>query len=307
MDSKLTTFMDQRVTATDLWPAPAKLNLFLHITGRRDDGYHNLQTLFQFLNFGDSLRFAVRGDGQINRVTQIAGVDAADDITVRAAARLKQHTGCLLGADISIEKRIPMGGGLGGGSSDAATTLVALNQLWELDLPQTELINLGSALGADVPIFVHGQAAWAEGIGEILQSVELPELWYVVIYPGVQVSTAELFTDPELTRDARPIKIRDYFEGGTSNVFEPLVRRRYPAVEVALKWLSEQAIKCVHPAMMTGTGSCVFTAYPDETSARRIAEMAEQLTEQHSANNWQVICAKACNESPLLQKLKSGT
>jgi 4-diphosphocytidyl-2-C-methyl-D-erythritol kinase len=290
------------VNASDSWPAPAKLNLFLHIVGRRDDGYHNLQTLFQFLDFGDSLRFSVRGDGQIKRVTQIAGVDEEQDITVRAASLLKQHTGCLLGADISIEKCIPMGGGLGGGSSDAATTLLALNQLWELGLSQAELIQLGGTLGADVPIFVYGQSAWAEGIGEKLQAVELPELWYIVIYPGVRVSTAELFADPELTRDARPIKIRDYFEGGTSNVFESIVRRRYPAVDIALKWLSEQEIKSTRPAMMTGTGSCVFAAYPDEVSARRVADMAEQ----QSAYDWQIICARACNESPLQRKLTSG-
>ncbi|WP_455220531.1 4-(cytidine 5'-diphospho)-2-C-methyl-D-erythritol kinase [Kaarinaea lacus] len=290
----------------DEWPAPAKINLFLHITGRRDDGYHNLQTLFQFLNFGDTLKFGIRNDGQVNRSTLLPGVDSQRDITVRAAELLKQNTGCSLGVDISIEKLIPMGGGLGGGSSDAATTLVALNHLWKLGLSRAELIGLGSTLGADVPIFIHGQSAWAEGIGEKLQTVELLECWYVVIYPGVTVATAELFADPELTRDARPIKIRDYFEGGTSNVFEPIVRRRYPAVDVALKWLSEQEIKSIRPARMTGTGSCVFAAYPDEDSARRITVLAEQLAEQQSTLDWQIICAKACNESPLRQKMNSG-
>jgi 4-diphosphocytidyl-2-C-methyl-D-erythritol kinase len=295
--------MSQSANAPAVWPAPAKVNLFLHITGRREDGYHDLQTLFQFLNFGDYLQFTIRDDGRVNRVTSIHGVEPQHDITVRTAQALQRQTGCKLGVNIGIEKHIPMGGGLGGGSSDAATTLVGLNQLWNLDLPQAQLIDLGRSLGADVPVFVHGRSAWAEGIGEKLQTVELPEYWYVVIYPGITVSTAELFADPELTRDARPIKIRDYFEGGASNVFEPIVRRRYPAVDAALKWLSKQEIKSTRPAMMTGTGSCVFAAYEDESSARRIAEMAEQLSEQQSAQGWQIICAKACNESPLLQKM----
>ena len=290
------------MNSTDSWPAPAKLNLFLHITGRRDDGYHNLQTLFQFLDVGDFLQFRVRQDGEIHRQTTITGVDPQQDLTVRAARLLQQHTGCSLGVDISIEKNLPMGGGLGGGSSDAATTLVALNELWNLGLSQAELIDLGRSLGADVPIFIFGQSAWAEGIGEKLQAVDLPESWFVVLFPGVAVSTAELFADPELTRDARPIRIRDYFEGGTINVFEPIVRRRYSAVNFALKWLSEQEIKSTKLPMMTGTGSCVFAAYEDEASAKRIA----QLAEQESASDWQVITAKARNLSPLAQKLKSG-
>lgn len=293
------------VNSADPWPAPAKLNLFLHIISRREDGYHNLQTLFQFLDFGDDLQFHIRGDGIINRTTVIAGVEPHQDITVRAAGLLKQYTGCALGADISIDKKIPLGGGLGGGSSDAATTLLALNHLWELALPHTELIALGSTLGADIPVFIYGKSAWAEGIGEKLQAVELPEPCFVVIYPGIKVSTAELFADPELTRDARPIKIRDYFEGGACNVFEGIVRRRYPAVDSALKWLSAQEIKSAHPAMMTGTGSCVFAAYRDAESARRIAALAElhSATDQ-TASGWQVICAKACNESPLAQQLR---
>ena len=290
------------MNSLDNWPAPAKLNLFLHITGRREDGYHNLQTLFQFLDVYDSLQFQVRNDGQINRQTKVPGVDPEQDLTVRAARMLQEHTACSLGVDISIEKNLPMGGGLGGGSSDAATTLVALNELWGVNLPQAELIDLGSSLGADVPIFIFGQSAWAEGIGEKLQAVDLPEPWFVVLYPGVTVSTTELFADPELTRDARPIKIRDYFEGGTINVFESLVRRRYSAVNFALKWLSEQEIKSIQQPMMTGTGSCVFAVYEDEASAKCIAKLAEQ----QSASDWQVIVAKGCNESPLAQKLKSG-
>ncbi|WP_455202664.1 4-(cytidine 5'-diphospho)-2-C-methyl-D-erythritol kinase [Kaarinaea lacus] len=291
------------MTSSNIWPAPAKLNLFLHITGRRDDGYHNLQTLFQFLDVCDYLQFQVRNDGQINRTTEIEDVDPQQDLTVRAARLLQEHTGCSLGVDISIEKNLPMGGGLGGGSSDAATTLVALNELWSVNLSQAELIDLGSSLGADIPIFIYGQSAWAEGIGEKLQPVELPEPWYVVLFPGVTVPTPELFADPELTRDARPIKIRDYFEGGTINVFEPIVRRRYSAVNFALKWLSEQDIKSKQAPMMTGTGSCVFASYPDEASAKRVAALAEQQT----ASDWQVIIARACNVSPLAQQLKSGT
>mgnify|MGYP001823602026 CR=1 FL=1 len=291
------------MNTADTWPAPAKLNLFLHITGRRDDGYHNLQTLFQFLEFGDYLQLQVRQDGEIHRQTTIAGVDPQQDLTVRAARLLQQHTGCTQGVDIRIEKNLPMGGGLGGGSSDAATTLVALNELWDLGLAQAELIDLGRSLGADVPIFIFGQSAWAEGIGDKLQAVELPESWYVVLFPGVAVSTAELFADPELTRDARPIRIRDYFEGGTVNVFEPIVRRRHSAVNFALKWLSEQEIKSTHSPMMTGTGSCVFAAYGDEASATSVA----QLAEQQPAGDWQVIVTRACKISPLLQKLKSGT
>ena len=291
------------MNSADTWPAPAKLNLFLHITGRREDGYHNLQTLFQFLDFGDYLQFQVRQDGEIHRQTTIAGVDPQHDLTVRAARLLQQHTGCALGVDIRIEKNLPMGGGLGGGSSDAATTLVALNELWDLGLAQAELIDLGRSLGADVPIFIFGQSAWAEGIGEKLQAVDLPDSWYVVVFPGVAVSTAELFADPELTRDARPIRIRDYFEGGTVNVFEPIVRRRYSAVNFALKWLSEQEIQSAHPPMMTGTGSCVFAAYGDEASAKSVA----QLAEQQPTGDWQVIVARGCKMSPLLQKLKSGT
>ncbi|WP_455365221.1 4-(cytidine 5'-diphospho)-2-C-methyl-D-erythritol kinase [Kaarinaea lacus] len=283
----------------DKWPAPAKLNLFLHITGRRSDGYHNLQTLFQFLDISDFLQFEIRQDGVIQRQTVLSNVDPEEDLTIRAAQLLQKHTGCKLGVNISIEKNLPLGGGLGGGSSDAATTLVALNTLWKLGLPQSQLMDLGRTLGADIPVFVFGQSAWAEGIGEKLQPVNVPESWYVVIYPGVTVSTAELFADPELTRDARPIKIRDYFEGGTVNVFEPIVRRRYPGVNFAFKWLSEQEIASIRPPMMTGTGSCIFAAYENQVSANAIAKLAEQ----QSVSGWQVFSARACNISPLATKM----
>ena len=286
---------------TDFWPAPAKLNLFLHITGRREDGYHNLQTLFQFLEFSDQLAFSVRDDGVIQRRTSLSGVDSDDDLTVRAARLLQQQSGCSLGAEIFLEKNIPMGGGLGGGSSDAATTLVALNHLWRIHLPQSELAALGLTLGADVPVFVKGIAAWAEGVGEVLQPVDVAELWYLVIFPQVAVSTAQLFADPELTRDARPIKIRDYFAGGGTNAFEPIVRRRYPAVDDALQWLLKHTAGNTKPPMMTGTGSCVFAAFDGEDAAKRVA----QLAIQQLPDDWRVIVTRGCNESPLAVKLKA--
>jgi 4-diphosphocytidyl-2-C-methyl-D-erythritol kinase len=298
---------------SDLWPAPAKLNLFLHITGRRSDGYHNLQTLFQFIDYLDQIRFDIRTDRNIRRLKQVALLESEDDLTVRAARLLQEASGCTLGVDIVLEKNIPMGGGLGGGSSDAATTLVALNQLWGLHLPQTKLIELGAQLGADVPIFVHGHTAWAEGIGEQIQSVDVPDSWYVVIFPGVMVSTGQLFEDPELTRDARPIKIRDYFDssaaGGTANVienaFESIVRRRYPEVDKACEWLSNQSVNTLRTPMMTGTGSCVFAPFADEISAKEVAAKIELKAKLEVPNNWQVICAKSCSESPLVKKLKS--
>ena len=290
---------DSILSSSVSWSAPAKLNLFLHITGRRTDGFHELQTVFQFLDFGDVLRFVPRADGQLIRVTEVSGVAAADDLIVRAAKLLQRETGCTQGADIHIEKNLPMGGGLGGGSSDAATTLVALNQLWELGLDEDRLAELGLQLGADVPVFVRGRTAWAEGVGEKLTSVTLPEPWFVVLVPDVHVSTAELFSDSELTRDARPIKIRDYLaslvSGGDSkqdkeaefgNVFEPLVRKKYAEIDAALTDLNQFA-----PARLTGTGGCVFAAFADEAQARDAAAQLE--------GRWQAIVARGCNRSPL--------
>lgn len=284
---------------TDIWPAPGKLNLFLHITGRRDDGYHNLQTLFQFIDYCDELRFSVRDDGIVSRVGGIDRIPEQDDLTVRAAKLLQQATECKFGVDIRLDKRLPLGGGLGGGSSDAATTLVALNHLWGLGLPRETLLDLALTLGADVPIFVFGKSAWGEGIGEILTECDVPSPWYVVIHPGVHVSTAELFTAPELTRDVRPIKIRDYLDRGGENVFEPLVRQRYPAVNDALNWLSQQA-NLLHSARMTGTGSCVFAPFEQELQAR---EVMEKLVID-APGQWQAWCVQACKESPLAQKMK---
>ena len=269
------------------WPAPAKLNLFLHITGRRADGYHELQTLFQFVDYGDELRFDIRADGEVRRLGQIAGVAAEDDLTVRAARLLQAETGCAHGVDIDIDKRLPMGGGLGGGSSDAATTLVALNRLWGLGLSEDRLALLGLRLGADVPVFVRGRAAWAEGVGERLRPVDLPEPWYLILQPHAHVATADLFADPQLTRDQQPIKIRDFLAGAGQNVFEPLVRAAYPDVNAALAWLNARAA-----GRMTGTGACVFAAFENEAQAREVAAQA--------AGRWPAIVARGCNRSPLL-------
>jgi len=290
----------------ETWPAPAKLNLFLHITGRRADGYHELQTVFQFLDVGDTLRFEPRADNAVRRVTPVPGVTEADDLVVRAARLLQQHGGHPQGVDIHIDKRLPMGGGLGGGSSDAATTLVALNRLWRLGLSDDELAALGLRLGADVPVFVRGRAAWAEGVGEHLQAVELPEPWFVVLVPGVHVSTGELFNDPQLTRDAPAVKIRDFLAAPHDaarfgNVFEPVVRARYREIDAVLSWLSDAA-SAVGPARLTGTGGCVFAPFEDEAAARAIASQAE--------GRWQCIVARGCNRSPLYRDespRKSGT
>ena len=218
------------LSADVAWPAPAKLNLFLHITGQREDGYHELQTLFQFLDYGDQLCFEIRDDNQIKRVDGPAVLSEADDLCVRAAKALQVASGCGLGCDIALHKRLPFGSGLGGGSSDAATTLVALNQLWHCGMSADDLAEVGLSLGADVPVFIHGQAAWAEGVGEQLAPVtdeRLQEPWYLIITPGCEVSTAEVFNSPALTRDCAPIKIADLFAGRAGNVCEPVVRQAW--------------------------------------------------------------------------------
>ncbi len=275
------------------WPAPAKLNLFLHITGRREDGYHLLQTVFQFLDFGDRLRFQLRNDGRVQRLNALPGVTPDQDLVVRAARLLQQTCGKAQGVDIEVDKRLPMGGGLGGGSSDAATTLVALNQLWQCGLDEAALAELGLSLGADVPVFIHGQAAWAEGVGEQLTPVDLPEPWFVVLCPPITVSTAEVFSAPQLRRDCPPITIRDFLAGGDDhNVCEPLVRARYPEVDAALRDLEAFA-----PARMTGTGACVFAAFNEQTAARRAHEVL--------ARKWPGFVARGMNTSPLRQVLNN--
>jgi len=276
-----------------LWPAPAKLNLFLHVTGRRSDGYHDLQTLFQLIDLCDSIGVAPPRDGQIERVAGPAGVAPEDDLMVRAARALKRASGTTLGASLRLVKRIPIGGGLGGGSSDAATTLLVLNRLWGCDLPPAKLAELAGGLGADVPVFLHGSSAWAEGTGEELTSVELPERWYVVVRPGVSVGTAEVFQAPELTRNSPLITIRGFFESGGHNDCEPVVSARYPEVRAALEWLSQAA-----PAHLTGTGSCVFAAF---TSAAEAAGVAARVPDR-----WTGFVARGLNTSPVHERLCWG-
>ncbi|EME00667.1 4-(cytidine 5'-diphospho)-2-C-methyl-D-erythritol kinase [Pseudomonas stutzeri] len=246
-------------------PAPAKLNLMLHITGRRADGYHELQTLFQFLDYGDELGFRLREDGQIRLLTELPGVDHESNLIVRAARLLQRESGCTLGADIQLTKRLPMGGGIGGGSSDAATTLLGLDHLWQLQLGEDRLAELGLSLGADVPVFVRGRAAFAEGVGERLQPVDLPEPWFLVIAPQVSVSTAEIFADPELTRNTPAITVRSLLAGGGHNDCQPVVEKRYPEVRNALSLLNKFV-----PASMTGTGACVFGSFPNEGEADKV-------------------------------------
>ncbi|MBD3671735.1 MAG: 4-(cytidine 5'-diphospho)-2-C-methyl-D-erythritol kinase [Gammaproteobacteria bacterium] len=275
------------------WPAPAKLNLFLHITGRREDGYHLLQTVFQILDTGDALGFEIREDGCIEREYEMAGVAEDRDLILRAARLLQQHARCPLGADIRLEKRLPMGGGLGGGSSDAATTLVALNRIWGLGLDAEELAQLGLQLGADVPVFVHGHTAWGEGVGESLVPIELDQHWYLVVVPEITVSTAEIFSAPELIRDTPAITIRDFLDGHpVANTLQEVVAERYPPVAEALNWLQQY-----RPARMTGSGACVFARFEDSDTAQGVLS---QLPER-----WQGFVARGLNRSPLLDVAES--
>lgn len=248
------------------WPAPAKLNLFLHVVGRRPDGYHRLQTAFRFIDRGDSLRFSPRTDGQVRLLTPLPGVPPEDDLVVRAAQLLKSETYCLDGVDIVVEKRLPMGGGLGGGSSDAATVLLALNQLWRQHLPRWQLAKMGLALGADVPVFINGRNAFAQGIGEVLTPVELPPAWYLVLEPPVEVSTAAIFSAPELRRDTPVMNAGDWRPGIGINDLEAVACARFPLVADYLAALRKFA-----PAMMTGSGACVFAAFDSAAEAERVA------------------------------------
>ncbi len=245
--------------------APAKLNLFLHVVGRRADGYHLLQTLFRFIDLNDTLHFMLREDGMVRRLNALDAVPEEQDLCVRAARLLQRETGCKLGVDIALEKRIPMGGGLGGGSSDAATTLLALNRLWGLNLGRERLMQLGLQLGADVPVFIFGENAFAEGIGEKLQVYPAADAWYVVLIPPVQVPTAQVFAHPDLTRDTISLKIRALSTAQLHNDLQPVVCRLYPPVAEHLNWLQQFA-----PAMMTGSGACVFAAFAGEQEARAV-------------------------------------
>jgi 4-diphosphocytidyl-2-C-methyl-D-erythritol kinase len=279
------------------WPAPAKLNLFLHIVGRRPDGYHELQSCFQFIDLCDEITIDVRADGQIRRAVEIADVAEEADLCVRAARALQAVSGTALGADIGVLKRIPMGGGLGGGSSDAATCLVALNHLWKLHLPVDDLAALGLRLGADVPVFVRGRVAWAEGVGERLTPLypplAPPEANYLILKPNVGVSTAEVFQDPELTRNSAPITIDGFLASGGRNDCLSVVRRRFPEVARALDWLSRYGA-----ARLTGTGACVFLAV--ETIELGL-EIVRRLPPELDG-----FLARGLNDSPLLERLAAG-
>ncbi|MBA0281680.1 4-(cytidine 5'-diphospho)-2-C-methyl-D-erythritol kinase [Stenotrophomonas maltophilia] len=248
------------------WPAPAKLNLFLHITGRRADGYHELQTVFRLLDWGDRIGLRLREDGQVRRQGDgLAGVAEADDLAVRAARLLKDAANIAQGVDIIVEKNVSAGGGFGGGSSDAATVLVVLNRLWRAGLDEDALAALGLRLGADVPVFVRGRNAWAEGVGERLQPITLAPAWYVVVEPGVHVPTPALFADPDLTRDSPVAKIEDFASGTlVGNAFEPVLRRREPAVEAALVALSN-----IGSARLTGSGSGCFVEFASQAAAEQ--------------------------------------
>jgi 4-diphosphocytidyl-2-C-methyl-D-erythritol kinase len=273
-----------------IWPAPAKLNLMLRVCGRREDGYHELQTVFQFIDRQDQLTFQPTDDGKIRLDNPIPGLDPGADLTWRAARLLQRSTGCRQGVTIGLDKRIPLGGGLGGGSSDAATTLVALNQIWHTGLPTDRLARLGITLGADVPIFIHGHAAWAEGVGEELTDIEPAAPWYLVLTPDCQVSTAEIFADPDLTRNSPRIKIRDFLQGVRTNDCLAVVRRRYPAVAAALDWLDRHAT-----ARLTGTGACVFAEFSDRAAAEGVHD---QIPGHLSG-----FVARGINRSPLCEMI----
>jgi 4-diphosphocytidyl-2-C-methyl-D-erythritol kinase len=280
-----------------VWPAPAKLNLFLHILGRRPDGYHELQTCFQFVDLCDEIAIEVRADGRIRRAVEIPGLPAETDLCIRAANALKEASGVTLGADIRLAKKIPVGGGLGGGSSDAATCLIALNQLWGIHWPREKLAGLGLKLGADVPVFVHGRVAWAEGVGERLTPLYPPlapaQANYLILKPNVFVSTAAVFQDPELTRNSAPITIHGFLASGGRNDCLGVVRRRYPEVARALDWLS-----VFGSARLTGTGACVFLACETLDLAQEIMRKVPP--------EFEGFLARGLNDSPLLEGLRTG-
>ncbi|WP_051302662.1 4-(cytidine 5'-diphospho)-2-C-methyl-D-erythritol kinase [Sedimenticola selenatireducens] len=278
------------ITDNDWWPAPAKLNLMLRIVGRRPDGYHLLQTVFRFVDYGDRIAFRVRPDGVIRRVQGNETVAESADLMVRAARLLQQESGTSGGVEIALVKKIPMGGGLGGGSSDAATVLVALNRLWEVGYPAGKLAQLGLRLGADVPVFIHGQSAWAEGVGEELTPLRMPAAWYLVLVPPCHVSTADVFSDPQLTRNAPQTTIRDFLAGSQVNDCLPVVLKRYPEVATAVGWLNRFA-----PARLTGTGGAVFAEFAGETEARRVLRQVPGL--------YTAFLARGLDSSPLLERV----
>ncbi len=284
--------------STLVLPAPAKLNLFLHITAKRDDGYHNLQTVFQLVDYSDEITLSLRGDGKICRKSGLKSVPEESDLCILAAKLLKSKLlskrDAPLGVDISIIKNLPIGGGIGGGSSDAATVLLGLNKLWNGGFSTQELAVFGKTLGADVPVFVHGNSAWAEGIGEDLSPLKLKEKWFLVIHPKISVSTAEIFNDQALTRDCEPIKIARFLEDNDledlTNVFEPIVRNKYPEIAKAIDWLSTFS-----SARLTGTGSCLFASFNQQKEAQQVLDKIPK--------EWQGFVAQGVNQSPLLKAL----
>ncbi|MGQ0384785.1 MAG: 4-(cytidine 5'-diphospho)-2-C-methyl-D-erythritol kinase [Gammaproteobacteria bacterium] len=272
------------------WPAPAKLNLFLHVLGRRADGYHDIQTVFQLIDLADSLMFAPRPDGAIRRTEGPPEIREPDDLCVRAARRLQVEGRVHAGADIRLVKRIPIQGGLGGGSSDAATTLVALNEIWGLRYDDDRLAALGREIGADVPLFTRGRSAWGEGVGDRLTPVELPPRHFAIVWPGVGVPTAQVFQAPELTRNSPETTIRGFLKAGGRNDCEAVVTARQPAVAAALAWLSGRG-----EARLTGTGSCVFAAFADHRSA--------QAALTGLPPGWNGCVARGLDRSPLQERL----
>ena len=272
-------------------PAPAKLNLFLHITGRRADGYHLLQTVFQLLDYGDTITLTLRPDGAIALRDHLDGVSAEQNLIVRAARQLQAHTACPLGVTINCVKRLPHGGGLGGGSSDAATTLVGLNQLWQTGMTRSQLARIGLALGADVPVFIGGHSAWAEGVGEHLQPVALPKRHYLVIDPGVTVPTSQIFNDKDLTRNTEAITLATFLEQGGRNDCEPVAKRLFPAVKQAFEWLSGYTV-----AHLTGSGGCVFGSFAERHQVEAIKEQVP--------SPWRSFIASGVDESPLYTTLR---
>lgn len=275
-------------------PAPAKLNLFLHITGRRADGYHLLQSVFQLIDRCDTLDFHVRDDGLIQRMNHIDGVPEQTDLVVRAARLLQSHSNSACGADIYLHKNLPMGGGVGGGSSDAATTLIALNHLWQCGLDQAQLMQLGLQLGADVPFFIFGQNAFVEGIGEQMQAITTPEQWFVVIEPGVHVPTPTIFSAKELTRDTKPVRITDFSNAAKvewKNDLQAVACALHPEIANAINWLKQVEIN-QGDAKMTGSGSCVFCAFPNEDAAKKVL--------QQVPHHWTSWIAKALQQHPII-------
>jgi len=282
---------------SSLWLSPAKLNLFLHITGQRADGYHYLQTAFQFLDYSDELRFDLRSDGVINLVNSIEGVPDEDNLIIRAANILQQHINCytfVSGVDIRLNKKLPMGGGLGGGSSNAATTLLALNELWQLNISNDELKQIGLQLGADVPVFIHGKSCIAEGIGEQFTPANPVQCWYLILIPSCHVKTSEIFSDSALTRNSKTLRIRAPLNweelGKLRNDCESVVTKLYPEVKQALSWLSNYGI-----ARMTGTGSCVFCSFPTEQEAKKVQNLLHDTIKS--------FVARGVNQSPVYRSL----